>query len=936
MISGVPVGVTRRAADPALEAAFPDERRRAEAEKWLGWLAGKLPDGESLTWWRIPSLAPAEWVLRLRRALLVAVAVVVFGATAVLAINGRDSAWWATAYGIVVCLYGYAEFFHLNKIRRKRRKSSAPFASPAPVVVTPRRPRRAEFGALARSAVPLGCNIPLALIRSWTEPAAERPDLTAVGSLRADRRACVAYGLAWTPAGVLLGLLGGGPGAAPWPATVIVVLAHAAAAWLFGAVLGRAYPLLKFTEVTLGARWWRGGLVRLLEDTADRGLLRRVGAGYAFRDAALRASLAAGYAEEARQRTERLASPGKRATAIANLTEPQIKRIRRDVVIAVGIAATIPSKLPGGEGWSLLSVALSLVLGCVAAGITWQVARWLLPRLLAAARWSVQHLAVTSRTVRLRVALAAAVLVAVLVAAAATDLARLLAAILPTALVAACGGWACAVTHRKTRGRGRWLRLVPDAVAIVAADAALVVAFDKRLLTAQPAAGLLFPVAVWGAIRLWNAMRRSDRLAAKAAALLVFSLLLGGELVLFLVWLANVLGWSRAEVAAVRAVLDWTGSHADLPWWAWTGLYAVLLAVGLAFLRWPARLRKTAKRFDRWQVGQVTDVAGQLLTGVHIGLLAIVLVGVAAPVTIRPVLSGRLAASYTVAYQRELLEQGELAAYQAIIATFTGQAPGAGAGTTLARLVRGIHGLSSPGPGAPHATDIELRLADRLAAAQATALALPVPPAPPAAGTGAGGTGEPGHGSGVPQAAGPAAQAAATAAEQDAEEAAHKRVELVRDFAAKLLASTFFIPQVSDNEVYQVVREFLSALVENSRVKDVFAAWAERVPGARRPPAAEALVDPDPVRLEKAAAAAFDGVLISLGDAAPGTDPGQGDPAWARAEREAPLVAALDMVNQARFMVDPTGTCVDCRSALDIFTGRHGVPVEEPPDVHLP
>ena len=58
---------------------------------------------------------------------------------------------------------------------------------------------------------------------------AERPDVTAVGSLRADRRACVAYGLAWTPAGVLLGLLGGGPGAVPWPATLIVLLAHAAA-----------------------------------------------------------------------------------------------------------------------------------------------------------------------------------------------------------------------------------------------------------------------------------------------------------------------------------------------------------------------------------------------------------------------------------------------------------------------------------------------------------------------------------------------------------------------------------------------------------------------------------------------------------------------------------------------------------------------------------
>jgi hypothetical protein len=935
MIFGVQTGVTRRAADPALEAAFSSARRRAEAERWLGWLASQLPADELLTWWRIASLVPAERVLWVRRSLLVAVAFVVFSVTAVLAINGRNSAWWATAYGIIVVLYGYAELFHLNKIRKKRRKAAGPLAYPAPVVVTWRRLRRGEFGALVRSAVPLAGNLPLALVRSWTEPMVERPGVTAVGSLRADRRACVTYGLAWTPAGVLLGLLGGGPGAVPWPATLIVVLAQAFAAWLFGAVLGRAYPLLKFTEVTLGAMWWRGGLTGLLEDAADRGLVSRVGLGYAFNDAALHARLAAGYAEETRQRAQRLAAPRKREIAIANLTKPQIKRISIDVAITVGVAVLIAPKLPGGEGWSLPTDAASLGIGTVAAVISWHLARRLLPRLVAAARWTVRHLAVASRTARLRLALAAAILLALLTASAATGLASLLAAVLPTALVAACGGWACVVLHRKVRGRGRLLRLAPDAVAIAAADAALVVAFDKRLLTAQPAAGLLFPVALWGAIRLWNSMRSSERVAAKAAALVVFSLLLGGELVVFLVWLANVLGWSRAEVATVRAVLDWTGAHADLPWWAWTGLYAILLAIGLAFLRWPARLKKTAERFDRWQVGQVADVGGQLFTGVHVGLMAIVLVGVAAPVTVRPVLSSRLTAAYTVAYQRELADQGELAAYQAIIAAFSGQGAGTGKGATLARLVSGIHQLSNAGPGADHATGIELRLADRLAAEQAAALALPAPPAPPATGTGTGSAGQAGHGGGLPQAAGPAEKATATVAEQDAEDFAHKRVELVGDLAAKLLTSVFAIPQVSDNEVYQILREYLSALVEGSRIKEVFTAWAERLRGAKPPPAAGALVDPNPSQLKETTAADLKKELISLGNVTPGTDPGHSDPAWARAEREAPLAAALDMVNQARFIDDPTGTCVDCPSVLDIFTGR-GIPGDEDPDIHLP
>ena len=258
------------------------------------------------------------------------------------------------------------------------------------------------------------------------------------------------------------------------------------------------------------------------------------------------------------------------------------------------------------------------------------------------------------------------------------------------------------------------------------------VLYDHQALTAQPAAGLLFPVAVWGTFRLWAAMRRSGRLAVKAGALLTFSLLLGGELVLFLVWLANVLGLSRPEVAAIRSALEWAREYADLPWWAWTGLYALLLAAGLAFLRWPGRFEKAAQRFDRWQLAPAADVAQQSLTVLHVGLMAIVLVGLAAPVTVAPVLSHRLTAAYDTAFQRELEEEGELAAYTAILSGASPQTPV----SVLASLVQGVHGVSRPLPGDPDATGIELHLAQRLGLAQATALALPAPPqlpAPPAA-----------------------------------------------------------------------------------------------------------------------------------------------------------------------------------------------------------
>ena len=51
------------------------------------------------------------------------------------------------------------------------------------------------------------------------------------------------------------------------------------------------------------------------------------------------------------------------------------------------------------------------------------------------------------------------------------------------------------------------------------------------------------------------------------------------------------------------------------------------------------------------------------------------------------------------------------------------------------------------------------------------------------------------------------------------------------------------------------------------------------------------------------------------------------------------LPCPLDMTNQDRFIDDPTGTCADCPSIPDTFTGTHGTHGthgEEEPDIHLP
>ena len=414
------------------------------------------------------------------------------------------------------------------------------------------------------------------------------------------------------------------------------------------------------------------------------------------------------------------------------------------------------------------------------------------------------------------------------------------------------------------------------------------VLYDHQALTAQRG-GLLFPVAVWGTFRLWAAMRRSDRLVVKAGALLTFSLLLGGELVLFLVWLANVLGLSRPEVAAIRSALEWAGEYADLPWWAWTGLYALLLAAGLAFLHWPGRFEKATHRFDRWQLAPAADVVQQSLTVLHVGLMAIVLVGLAAPATVAPVLSHRLTAAYDTAFQRELEEEGELAAYTAIL---SGASPQTSV-SVLASLVQGVHGVSRPLPGDPDATGIELHLAQRLGLAQATALALPAPPQMPTPPAVAGGQETGGRSRPYAEVA---AKADVADAEQGKEAATGKRVKLLADLAAKLIASLMSIPNISENELPGRPR-YLSGLVEDSPLKDTFGTWFEHVRGAEPLPAADAMVIPDAPRLEKAEAVMLTAELTA--DDITTAGQAAGDSALTRVRGESLIAAAVDLANQA-------------------------------------
>ena len=414
------------AADAALVAAYPRERRRAEAARWLGWLACQLAERGRLEWWLIPAWVSVERVRQVRRRFLYLVAIGVFVLT-VGAEDGYTDAWWVNVYSFLAFLAVCVEYFRYRRRKRgKKRDGSMPLVPVPPA-------------ALAD------------------------PAITGAAVLRADRRACIAGGLAWMPLGALLGAFLTGWGSVSWPVAVAVVALQVAGVWVFGAALSRSYPLLKFAEVALRAGWWRGGFVSRLEDAVGRGLLRRDGTGYVFADEALRARLAADYTAAvqsgARLQAQRPGRPGgARGAALNVLSKARIRRISWDFALGVGLGLavliTIVPASEGGLGYSTAALVGYVVIAALVAFFVAPITRLVLAQVAAGVRLSWRRFPLSSRGSRLRTGTVAAVVAVALVAGAGTTLAVLLASALPPLLVAACGGWACVLTYRKTRTPG--------------------------------------------------------------------------------------------------------------------------------------------------------------------------------------------------------------------------------------------------------------------------------------------------------------------------------------------------------------------------------------------------------------------------------------------------------------------------------------------------
>jgi hypothetical protein len=889
-----------QSAEQVIEAAYSDPRQREHAVRWLGWIAYRMGTGTHLNWWDIPAWIPGRQLAAARWFAVWAVFGVVDVVTAVMA---PLMAYWFVFFQIMI------------SVQAARDKRSAPIrVRSVPQAIVPRGLRRREIGALVFWALLLVFPVIPFLIRLWRCPAADKPGATAVGAYRADRRTHVIMALALTPVAALIGvpawiLLSASSQGLVVRLAVVAIFAIGMAVFL---VLMRAgqYPLLKLAELVLSVRCReRVSFLSLVETAVTKEILLHSGAtGYRFQDDGMHAYLAMlgdrAHASHTRDRARRLARAGIRSKVAAALSGAAAGRFSWDVGAGAGIAAAVTAWAATGPA-NIRTVLGGFFLGGLAG---FAVAR-LLRAAAAGVRWAMENLPDASRKAHVVTAVAAAAAAVFVVAETGTILAKATAAVLPAVFVAACGAWGYALTFRKVRAMsGRWLMLsayAPDVIVAATTAAGLGVLVDRHVLTTLAASGLLFPVGVWGSVASWRTMDNSERLVVKAGADIAFSVLLGAQAVLFLVWLANLLGLPRAEVIVLRAVLGRAGNVLNFPWWVWTGIYALLAATGLAFARWPVQLKAPIRWSERLHLIPAVKATRRVLTGVYIALLMIVLVGMAAPAAMAPTLQRHIKAAYTVAFQRHLQAEGEIAAYTEI----QRQSVGSASARPLTTLIIDIHEISSPSPGDDQATATETDLASRLGELQAATLALS-PQAAESSATAEARLSDPLH-----DAADLGHRLAEESKEEKDDDTASKRVEEAGELAAAAVANLISLPNISSNEVFQIVREYLSGLIEGSQLKDVFAAWAEHVTH-KTPPDADDLVEPDPAQLEQAADDALPPDIML-------------DRAAARALSEPPLMAAADMANQARYFQEHVGPCTGC--AAPDTPDQPGGPPEDGP-----
>ncbi len=490
------------------------------------------------------------------------------------------------------------------------------------------------------------------------------------------------------------------------------------------------------------------------------------------------------------------------------------------------------------------------------------------------------------------------------------------ARLLAQAVVAAVMGTVTVLCVRRfAHWHGRLLRFA-TAAAILPLAYVMFLWFDGQLL-GGPLEVPLFAPMLWLIVRLWRRMQADGRTLVSAAADIVFATLLGALLVLFLVWLANVLGLPVVEVRALRGGAADLGGLIDLPWWTWAGADILLAAAFLTTALGPQRFRRIAEMPGRIRIPGALGVLRRTLSVLKIVLLSLVFLGLAGPPTLWPVLSRHIQARYTAELQEELDARGQIALYQEITLRF---AHSPQALPVLTEMLIRVHDSTAPrsdqsdqsGP-----TPAERDLAYRMGGLQAvTLLPLSPPPGadadqraprPPTAEAEAAA-----RDAGMDGTAADAADLAARLTrEQEEGENVNEReqaAEHASEHAAAVVTGALGNVTFGHGVVIGLVREYLDGLAE-SGLSDVFLSWTRRALSSTppdQPPPAARLVEPDEHALQQAADNQLATELHSVG-VQPGTDPAQ-----ARYDRESPVAAAVDLADHTRSLQRGTVHCAGC------------------------
>lgn len=484
--------------------------------------------------------------------------------------------------------------------------------------------------------------------------------------------------------------------------------------------------------------------------------------------------------------------------------------------------------------------------------------------------------------------------------------------LVPLLVLVFFGGWALVLAIKRCdRSERAFVRRLPDLPGVALVFLAVQQLVDGDVLTVLPAAGLFFPIAIWLCWRGWRRLKDSPRPAVQAAADVVVSLQLGLVLAVFVVWLGNVLVFSPAQVAAVRRVLGSLQALTEVPWQYWLVAYTVLACGSYAVLRWPERVARVQERLrparfreSRLPLGAAVNFGRRVLSGLSLGLMVVLLFAV----VLAPVSEGAwkrpVAKRYALETQRRQDAAGAEAAYREIHRQVTAHPRSA---ARLRSVVHAVYRAAPSPPGEPVSPEAR-QLARQVGRYQAASLDVDDPAAPQPAG--------PPETDGLDEELAQLDEGQQRAAERE------QRTDRFAELTSLALTRTFDIPDLGDNGVVQILKEYLGGLVEDGPVKRIFYRWGERVgrPAPPPPPDGESPAPPPPpdgerlvrIDLRRLTSAAYDGARAAV-ERADGSllvfyqRFGVGFPT-----EEPSMTRLVDLANQHRYLRHTTGDCSGC------------------------